>query len=436
MAKNVPDAARTGCLSMTRRVHIIGAGLAGLSTALQLVLAGELVTLYEAAPFAGGRCRSFHDRELDCRIDNGSHLVLSGNIAIHDYLFLTNALDTMGGPGKPIFPFMDVKTNERWTVDMNKGIIPFWLLDPKRRVAGTKISDYFEAFRMMTARNDDRVSDRINMNAVLYKRFWEPLTVGVLNTEPEIASATMMANVMWQTFALGGNACIPLIPKIGLSETFVDPCLSLLQEKGAQVHTNHRLGKIAHTQQKSTPAVRELHFNNGKIIEIGAKDWVVFALPAWVVRNLLPQLTLPNDFRSIVNAHYRMDGIEDPYGLIGVTGGIAEWVFARNGVASVTVSCAERYGDYPVRDMATFIWRDVAKIYNRDPDVVPPHRIFKEKFATFAATPEQNARRPSSYIGWSNLALAGEWTATGLPSTIEGAIRSGMKAAQTVMRWD
>jgi monoamine oxidase len=58
-----------------------------------------------------------------------------------------------------------------------------------------------------------------------------------------------------------------------------------------------------------------------------------------------------------------------------------------------------------------------------------------EKYATFAATPKQNARRPTSYTGWQNVALAGEWTATGLPSTIEGALRSGMKAAQVVLRW-
>jgi hydroxysqualene dehydroxylase len=68
-------------------IHIIGAGLAGLSAALQLALAGEKVSLYEAAPFAGGRCRSFLDREIGCRIDNGNHLVLSGNAAVRDFLF-------------------------------------------------------------------------------------------------------------------------------------------------------------------------------------------------------------------------------------------------------------------------------------------------------------------------------------------------------------
>src|ERR1700678_3883466 len=108
-------------MAASRYIHVVGAGMAGLSAALQLTLVGEKVVLYEAAPFAGGRCRSFMDRELGCIIDNGNHLVMSGNAAIHDYLFLTNALETMGGPGEPIFPFMDLANGARWVVRMNPG---------------------------------------------------------------------------------------------------------------------------------------------------------------------------------------------------------------------------------------------------------------------------------------------------------------------------
>ena len=70
-----------------RSIHIIGAGMAGLSAALQMSLMGEKVTVYESAQVAGGRCRSYFDRGIDCRIDNGNHLVLSGNVAVHEYDF-------------------------------------------------------------------------------------------------------------------------------------------------------------------------------------------------------------------------------------------------------------------------------------------------------------------------------------------------------------
>jgi hypothetical protein len=174
---------------------------------------------------------------------------------------------------------------------------------------------------------------------------------------------------------------------------------------------------------------------NGTVVEISPEDWVILALPAWFMREILPEVPTPSDFRSIINAHYRVEAPDSPHGFTGMVGGYAEWVFVRNGVASVTISCAERYRDIPVREMAALVWQEVAMLLGLDPQALPPHRIFLEKYATFAATPEQDARRPTSYTGWNNVALAGEWTQTGLPSTIEGALRSGMKAAQVVKRW-
>lgn len=415
-----------------RRIHIVGAGLAGLAAALQLALAGETITIYEAAPFAGGRCRSFIDRDLGHRIDNGNHLVLSGNTAVQDYLFLSNALDTMGGPGAPVFPFFDAKTLERWTIRMSRGRMPFWLFDKARRIPGTSILDHVKSLAKLAMSNGDRVAECLDMASPLYTRFWEPLVIGALNTEAELASSELLYNVLGQSFAAGGAACIPLIPKIGLSETFVQPCLDVLQKHQVEIKYNHRLRGFALDDAQE---IRELDFNGGSV-EVSKNDWVILALPAWVTQGLLPEVLTPNDFRSIVSAHFRVDGIQDAVGFTGIVGGLAEWVFTRDGIVSATLSCAERYGTYPVRDMAWYMWQDIAKLYNLDPEAVPHHRIFKEKYATFAATPEQNLRRPTSYIGWKNLALAGEWTATGLPSTIEGAIRSGFKAAQTVKRWD
>ncbi|MDE1900310.1 MAG: hydroxysqualene dehydroxylase HpnE [Alphaproteobacteria bacterium] len=413
-----------------RHVHVIGAGLAGLSAALQLSLSGEKVTVYEAAPFAGGRCRSFLDRELGCRIDNGNHMVLSGNVAVQDYLYLSNALDTMGGPGAPVFPFIDLTTNERWTVRMNKGAIPWWIFDKKRRVAGTSLADYLSMIPLLMANSTDQAGYLLNQKTNLYRRFWEPFIIGALNTEPDIASAQLLRNILLQSFAAGGDACIPLIPKVGLSETFINPCLNVLRQHDVEVKYYHRLRAMLWEGD----TVRELDFN-GNSIEIAANDWVVLALPAWFLRELLPQIPVPTDFRSIINAHYRVDAPDDDIGFTGVIGGYAEWIFVRGGVASVTISCAERHKHIAARDLAAPVWREVAALLHLDPDRVPPHRIFLEKYATFAATPEQNIRRPTAYTGWNNVSLAGEWTATGLPSTIEGAIRSGMKAAQVAMRW-
>lgn len=414
-----------------RNIHVIGAGMAGLAAALQLGLSGEKVTLYEAAPFAGGRCRSFHDRDLGCIIDNGNHLVLSGNVAVQDFLYLIDATDSMGGAGVPEFPFIDLANNERWTVRMGMGRIPFWMFDKKRRVAGTKLSDYTSALPVMAAGDTDRVGELLDENNILFKRFWEPLVIGALNTETSIASAKLLSAIFGQTFMRGGKACIPLIPKIGLSESFVQPCLDKLQSLGVNIKFNQRL----RTMKFDDTHVRELDFN-GTIVSVAPNDWVVMALPAWIAKQFLPEIQMPVEFRSIISAHFKADVPAQPLSILGVVGGISEWIFVKHGVVSVTISCAERYEDTSPRDMVRPIWEEIAKIYNLNPTTVPPHKIFKERCATFAATPEQNRRRPMPLTSWDNLALAGEWTATGLPSTIEGALRSGFKAAQVVQRWD
>jgi hypothetical protein len=133
-------------------------------------------------------------------------------------------------------------------------------------------------------------------------------------------------------------------------------------------------------------------------------------------------------FRGIVNAHFCIDPPAHLPPMLGVINGTCEWMFAHPGRISVTVSDAGQLFEMPRADLAATLWREVAQIA-AVPGVLPPWQIVRERRATFAATPEQNARRPSTETGWRNLFLAGDWTATGLPATLEGAVRSGYRAA-------
>jgi uncharacterized protein with NAD-binding domain and iron-sulfur cluster len=119
--------------------------------------------------------------------------------------------------------------------------------------------------------------------------------------------------------------------------------------------------------------------------------------------------------------------------IVGVIGGTAQWLCAFDGRISTTVSGAAAVVDTPREQVAAALWTDVAKVYGLGDTPMPPWQIVKERRATFEATPEQVAKRPKAATRWRNLALAGDWTDTGLPATIEGAIRSGHKAAEIVL---
>src|SRR5580704_1815969 len=137
-------------------VHVIGAGLAGLSAAVALSEAGQTVTVVEAGPVAGGRCRSYFDRGLGCRIDNGNHLLLSGNEAAMRYLDRIGARGSLGGPGEPLFPFYHAGSGERWAVRPNRGRIPWWIFS--NRVPGTRLRDYFSLLRLRLTTGDETVA--------------------------------------------------------------------------------------------------------------------------------------------------------------------------------------------------------------------------------------------------------------------------------------
>jgi len=174
--------------------------------------------------------------------------------------------------------------------------------------------------------------------------------------------------------------------------------------------------------------VRTLRFGD-EDIHLAEDDRLVLAVPPWSAAELVPGLTAPDDFRAILNAHFK---IAPPPGqplLLGMVGSLSEWLFAFDDRLSVTISGADRLMDAPREALAEKIWREVANATGL-PDDLPPWQIVKEKRATFAATPAQEARRPGAATTWRNMFLAGDWTATGLPATIEGSIRSGYRAAE------
>lgn len=410
-------------------VHIIGAGLAGLATAVDLIDRGYRVILSEAAGHGGGRCRSYHDKDLDCLIDNGNHLLLSGNWAVNGYLAKVGAADQLTGPERAEFSFIDLRTGERWALQPNQGKFPWWLFCPTKRIPGTKIGDYLKGYRLSKADPGQTIKDVLGETGLLYERFWKPLAVSVLNTECDQAQAALLWPVLKETFGAGEAAYRPRVAKTGLSETFVHPAIDYLKAKGAEVSFNRRLKSLVVENEK----IVSLDFTDG-LVDLAASDKIVLAVTAPVAATLLPGLTVPDDMRAIVNAHFHFPApLDDKPFMTGVIGGVGDWVFVRGRIASVTVSAADDLATKPAEEIQGILWAEVARVLDLDPVKRPPCRIVKEKRATFAQTPANIAKRPKVQTSIANLALAGDWVDNGLPATIEGALRSGLKAAETVV---
>lgn len=408
-------------------VHVIGAGIAGLASATMIASKGVDVKLYESATQVGGRCKSFYDPTLERIIDNGNHLMLGANPALFSYLDTVNGLDGLICNKHTEFPFVDIKSGFRWTLRPNKSIVPWWIFSPSRRVPESSWRHYLSVLRLLWCSNLDTVSNCIDSSNPLMSRLWEPMTIAVLNAPPNEASAKLLWPVIKLTFGQGEAASRPYVVKRGLTQDLVEPGIKYIEKSGGKIYLNKRLREIRTVDNKITSLIF-----TSETIKINPNDKVVFALPPSIVSQFTPEISVPIGTRAIVNAHFKLQTpIRLPGGnpLLGIIGGKAQWLFVRNDIASVTVSAADAIVHLDHHQLAELLWSDAAIALGEQHSPLPPAKVIKEKRATFAQTPENIRLRPGPLTRYTNLFLAGDWTNTGLPATIEGAILSGQKAA-------
>jgi squalene-associated FAD-dependent desaturase len=413
---------------MQKTAHIIGAGISGLSAAVRLANAGHRVQVHEATQQAGGRCRSYFDAATNLTIDNGNHLLLSGNRHALAYARSIGTEAGLVGPKLAQFAFVDISTGQRWQLDLGDSKLPLWVFDDDRRVPDTGVLDYLALTPLVWASTRKKVGDAIRCEGTLYRRLVQPLLLAALNVDPPEGSAGLAGAIVRETLLAGGQACRPLIARDGLSSVLIEPAIKLLQGKGAEIRMGHELREFATTGERVTA----LKFGSDDTIAIGAGDAIVMAVPPRAAASLLPGTKAPTKFRAIVNAHFRFDPPRNAPPILGVVGGLVEWLFAFPQRLSVTISNGDRLVDMPREELANAIWQDVCKAAGVSGDL-PPWQIVRERRATFEATPEQNELRPGATTSLKNLFLAGDWTDTGLPATIEGAVRSGDRAADLVL---
>lgn len=416
---------------MRGHVHVIGAGLAGLAAALDLGEACGRVTLHEASSKAGGRCRSYHDAVLGRRIDNGNHLILSGNAAVLDHARRIGAADRLRILPEAAFPFADLSNGSRWTVRLPR--TPLDVLKPDALPPGASLRSALGGVLALLAAGADRtVAEVVRDRGTLWRTFWEPLAVAILNMPPERGSAALLRAALLRSFLRGAAACRPVIATEGLGAALVDPALERLREKGVELRLRRPLARVVAERGRVTG----LAFGDGTCLRLGDQDGVVLAVPPAALAGLLPGLSCPGPGSAILNAHFRVSpGLAAGAPLLGVLGGQAQWVFRRDDVLSVTVSAAEALPVWSMsRDEAlALLWSDVSRALGLGAAAPIAQRLLRERAATFDQSPRGAALRPATRTDLRNLVLAGDHVRTGLPATLEGAVISGRRAAAAVL---
>ncbi|MEL6316519.1 MAG: hydroxysqualene dehydroxylase HpnE, partial [Pseudomonadota bacterium] len=413
--------------------HVVGAGLAGLSSALRLAERGYAVTVHEATDHAGGRCRSFYEPRLEREIDNGNHLVLTGNGSVAAYVATIGAGDRLRAADRAAFPFAEPPSGKRWTVDMNRGPLPWWVAVPNRRIPDTGLGDYLAGARLALAGADATVAEALPGRGPIWTRFWEPMTLAALNTTPERGAARLLWAVMRETFARGERHCRPMFAPEGLGAALVGPALAHLEAIGARIRFKRALAAVERGDGRATA----LLFSGGERLALGPRDQAVLALPPTRLRAALPEVDAPEDRAAIVNAHFVVPdaaALADAPPILGLIGTKTHWVFTRGDVVSLTISAADRLGlaEADGEALLAELWEETRAGLGLGPMRPLAARLIREKRATFDQSPAGVRRRPQPRTPLRNLTLAGDATDTGLPATIEGAIRSGERAAALV----
>ncbi|MBZ6079019.1 hydroxysqualene dehydroxylase [Microvirga puerhi] len=399
-----------------KRTHIVGAGIAGLSAALAATDEDGEAVLYEAAPQAGGRCRTLYPPDGFVH-DNGTHVLFTANRRALAFLRAIGATHRWAEPEPGGVPIYNRRTERMRRV----GLSPWSWLFPSRCPEGLGPQDLGRILRLILSSCDRPVASVIGERPIM-ESLIEPLTVAVLNTPAAEASSKRLGRTLRLLLRPGASKL--LVARCGLNEDLVAPALTLLQARGVRLLTSQRLRSVLVDNGRATGLALA-----DRIIALGPSDQVVLALPPWEIARLLPTIPVPCRFEPILNFHYPLRGPDRPR-FIGLIGTLAQWALIRRDHVSVTVSAADAVIDRDVNEVAAQIWREIAPALaalglNVDVDRQPRARVVKEKRATIrqAAGPlPQPPVRPLV-----NLALAGDWIGY-LPATIESAITAGEDA--------
>jgi squalene-associated FAD-dependent desaturase len=433
---------------------VIGAGFAGIAAAVALVKAGRKVLLIEARGQLGGRATSFTDRVTGEPVDNGQHVLFGcyrETLALLDELGQRDAVYVQPALHVPFIGPDGIRRDLKCAnlpapLNLAAGLLRWTALDMGDRLRAARL--FLSLWRGGAPREDETVTAwlvRAGQTRRLRGWLWEPLAIAALNESPDVASARMFAAVLRELFGGGRLDASLVLPLVPLSGLYAAPARTYLEARGSAV----RLGRPA----------RVTRDGDAFTVRAGDDRWqtpyVIAAVPWHAVATLFDG-GMPSELESIactaaamrpvpivtVNLWYDRQVLEQgDVPLRGLVGRTAQWVFDRRAIAgdtashvSVITSAASGLSERTDASIVDVIARDLADALPlAAAAVVIRATVVREKHATFSVRPGSPAR-PGEQTPLKNFLMAGDWLHTGLPGTIEGAVRSGNRAATLLLQ--
>ncbi len=436
---------------------VIGGGLSGLSAAVDLASRGYSVMIIEQRPHLGGRTYSFVDPSTGDHVDNGQHLMLGCYHATRWLLATIGADHLVTLQPNLHIDFLHPRLGMS-SLHCPSLPAPLHLIAGLIGLGSLSLSDRLKLLRVgLAIRKDPKVVepeiasltvhqwlDQLGQSEENKRYLWDIIAIGSLNDDPKHVSALLFYRVLRSAFLGTREDSSLLIPRVGLTELFVNPSIAFLRSHGGEIILNS--GVDENLVEGST--LKGVRCSDGVIREARA---FISAVP-WYAASLLLSHS-PGTGGWIVNGHLSSSPIvtinlwfdrtvmeED---LLALLDSRVHWVFNKSKIygskdpsrqyLSLVISGAGPMVLASSAELVSVAIEELRKALPKSAAAKVVHSlVLKEKRATFSPRPDVEQHRPSSKTPLHNLFLAGDWTKTGYPATIEGAVLSGRKAAEGV----
>ncbi len=437
-----------------QQIAIIGAGWAGLAAAVELARHGHQVSIFESSPQLGGRARATEWNGM--MLDNGQHLMIGAYQQMLELLgYMQADIDSLFRRLPHRMLMMDAATSSvAFDLELPTFPAPFHLLFG---IFKTPSLSFREKIRVLIRFNsllnrpmqtDINVTDWLasaGLPEAYVENVLKPVCLAALTTHPHNASARAFQTVLQQTFNGPAEFTDLLIPTTNLGEVFPAHARAFIEQHDGKVYTRCKL----HGLQTEDKRVSSIDIDN----EQKQFDQVILATPPRITAKLLESIPACSDaidkihqlqYEPVATLYLQFDQpVSLPFPMTGIVNGTAEWVFERSisghaNVLAIVISASGSHTQLSHDDLVDVVANDLRSFIPDLPEIIDS-QLISEKRATFQCHPDVDHFRPGIETPLSNLWLCGDYVyieennQPGLPSTLEGALRSGVKCAQAII---